>query len=106
MGNLYWMDYFKNPIVVGILVSFISFFYLKWREYKSIQDGELDEANVTYPILLGIVTFIGLLFYNMRGDIQNIKFEVSDGIVTSHEVDFLHGGSIGESLPKIFINTK
>ena len=104
------MDYFKNPIVLGILVSTICYLYLKWNDYQELKNNpgnEIENVNMKYPILLGIIVFLGMTFYNgynvpksITGTTINMPLE----LMASSTQPTVFG--LGESMPKIFIETK
>lgn len=107
------MDYFKNPIVLGLITCTLSFLYLKWKEYKSIQNNEEPEpVSMTYPILIGLVVFIGMIIWGGSKKtviLENIPIKIPEDIITlslpAPVIDTMHTGILGESLPKIFIET-
>lgn len=61
------MDIIKNPIIAGLLVSASCYIYVRWlnksRDIERDEDERLEDMKL--PVILGIVTFLGLsIWYN------------------------------------------
>lgn len=56
------MDIIKNPIISGLIVSAVSYIYVRWlnknRDIERDDDERIDDMKL--PIILGIVTFLGM----------------------------------------------
>lgn len=55
------MEYIKNPIIIGLITSFVCYVYLKWDHSEH---PENEKPTPKYPIILGILVFLILSFWN------------------------------------------
>lgn len=105
------MEFLRNPIIIGLLVSGISYMYIKWIEHeKVITDNEYipDKLNMKYPILFGFIAFIGLSIYNNKyGSIKNVLIKTPASIVPLSPIkqNILGFPKINGALPHIFLET-
>ena len=104
------MEYLKNPIIIGLLASGICFLYLKWKAHKKEQenpDEKIEEPSMKYPIVFGVIVFIGLSLWNFSQKttktIENINMKMPTDIIASSPM--LPVPSFGESVPHVFIET-
>lgn len=104
------MEYIQNPIILGLLTSCICFLYLKWNERKEQQekvDGYVDVPSLKYPIIMGILVFLGVSIWNRyKSDLNtnnNVSMKIPLDIVTSSPLAEIK--TLGDSLPHIFIET-
>lgn len=108
------MDFFKNPIILGLLASSLTYLYLKWEEYKNKDnknDDDEGKINIFYPILLGTIVFLGMTIWEQHGSktiiekpqkkiIGNIKSMLNSSSQLSSNIK-----RFGKSLPHVFIET-
>jgi len=78
------MEYFKNPIFLGILAGIIAYLYMYWSKNKSIKDSsdnkeQEDDNNAmifVIPIMIGAVAWFASSMYfsqnNMSLDNEQI----------------------------------
>lgn len=104
------MEYLKNPIIIGLIVSGGCYLYLKWSTQKKREENpreKIDEPKMLYPILLGIVVFLGVsLWYNnpqlLKSD--NVQIKVPLDISSTSPGPIIP--SFGKpAIPNVFIET-
>ena len=74
------MDIIKNPIVVGLFASVITYIYLSWRasennKKKKSKDKKKEEVNLLIPLVVGIIVWFvmyGYLEYK-SGDVDTVR---------------------------------
>jgi uncharacterized membrane protein len=90
------MEYFKNPIIVGLIISFASYVYLRW-DYS--EHPENEKPTFKYPIILGLLAFLILSIWSKyKKPIFKIQTELSLSSPVSPK-------SIGDTLPRVFLET-
>lgn len=104
-------EYFKNPIVLGLLTSGMSYAYLKWDVHHREANGELvdEKISMKYPIMLGLLMFVGVTLWRQhesqtvtKGGNNYIKLPINidtSTILPSNKAE------LGNALPEIFIPT-
>ena len=62
------MDIIKDPIIVGLIVSAVSYIYVQWlnKSRKIERDDDEKITDMRMPIILGVVAFLGLSVWNNR----------------------------------------
>lgn len=62
------MDIIKNPIVVGLIASVITYIYLSWRasennKKKKSKDKKKEEVNLLIPLIVGVIVWFVMYGY-------------------------------------------
>ena len=90
------MEYIKNPIIIGLITSFISYVYLKW-DYS--EHPENEKLIPKYPIILGILVFLIFSFWNKY---KKPSIKIPTEISLSPSVSLKN---IKDGLPRVFLET-
>jgi len=104
------MEYIKNPIVLGLLTSCSSYIILKHKNKSEYEDISFIE-QIKYPIILGILVFIGMTLLNSDNNLQIRSNIGTFGIGTSkiqpiiphiiQQTNPISIKTIGDALPPI-----
>lgn len=107
------MEYLKHPIIAGLIACGLSFLCLKIKYKRESNDGEdftIEKPSLKYPILLGIIIFIGLSIFNNSNNQNNVK-----QLYIPSQVEIIKSSSLsipknikmlGDVLPPIFLKTQ
>jgi hypothetical protein len=104
------MEYLKNPIIIGLIVSGGCYLYLKWSTQKKREENpkkKVAEPKMLYSILLGIVVFLGVsLWLNTEQIIKsdNIQIKVPIDISSNSPIPIIPSFS-KQAIPNVFIET-
>jgi len=107
------MDYFKNPIILGLLASGISYSYLKFKEYqenKNKDDSDKEyNTDMMYPILFGLIVFFGVTIW-LQYDKKKLPLQLKPNvhvpaILESSSQIITNFKDLGKALPHVFIET-
>lgn len=69
----------KNPIILGIIMTILTYFYLYWENKKKYEKNSKvpkEQVNIIIPIAVGVLTwFVIYSFFSNKtsGDIQPIQ---------------------------------
>ena len=104
------MEYLKNPIIIGLIVSGGCYLYLKWSTQKKRDenpDEKIEEPGMLYPILLGIITFLGVSIWMNTNPViktDNIQIKVPLDISSNSPAPIIPT-FIKPTIPTVFIET-
>lgn len=102
------MEYIKNPIVLGLIASAITYLYLKWDEYKNKNDEFIEKKRVSmlHPILFGLTVFLGVTIWKQFGSNNDGDGTTINKIIleTSSQLNNKLN-NFSKSLPHVFIET-
>lgn len=99
------MDYVKNPIIAGLLTAGISYIVLRYKYLKDITNDDSENLKhelskkTKYPIILGLLVFIGLTIINT--DYRTTTKQVSKPIQKQLIRNPMTINSIGDALPSM-----
>lgn len=103
------MDCLKNPIIIGLFASCLSFVYLNAEEqndkYRNHKRG--NKNNIKTPIILGVIAFIFMTVWNNYNTISpQVKVATSIPKPTGFKLPMnIDTETPMMNLPKIFIET-
>lgn len=84
-------DLLKNPIIIGIIASIITYVYMLWdnnRKYKKNPKVTKKPINIMTPIIVGL--FVWFLAYGYF-DMETTKIEIENDIPEIPEIGNLAG---------------
>jgi hypothetical protein len=104
------MEYLKHPIILGILVSGLCFLYLKIKEHNEMENNSMTETespSMKYPILLGIIVFLGVSLwqnskYKSNPTIPEVKIPMDIMSSTPRQINMR---MLGDVMPPVFLET-
>jgi hypothetical protein len=101
-----YCDILRNPIIVGILVGVVVYFFLKYKNEKKIKKRKEKDKNKNPPLAIPVIAAIvtGFLVWSFDGsksntpDKININKEIKntepgDGILKDINVNDIAGGN-------------
>lgn len=67
-------ELFKNPVVIGIGASIITYLYLYWdaqQKLKKYPKAKQEPINIMTPLIVGLLVFV--IMYNLLGSNESIQ---------------------------------
>lgn len=99
------MSILKDPIILGILTTSFCYAYLKIsRKYDETDDEQNNTVSFKYPILLGILVFIGVTFWKNNRTQTTIPIKPVVPMRLSNNLQNVNNlQNIGDALPRVFL---
>lgn len=94
------MNILKDPIILGISTATICYVYLKISRQHTENNEEQEPISFKYPILLGIVVFLGMTIWTNNKSVQMTQKPIPT-IIPIQRVNNIQ--SIGDALPRVFL---